>query len=39
MRKVFFNGQIFTPTGYVRGGFVVKDGLFEEILPGICGGK
>lgn len=34
-----FNGQIFTPTGYVRGGFVVKDGLFEEIFTGNMRGE
>lgn len=39
MRKVFFNGQIFTPTGYVHGGFVVKDGLFEEIFTGNMRGE
>ncbi|MBQ8110715.1 MAG: N-acetylglucosamine-6-phosphate deacetylase [Clostridia bacterium] len=30
----FVNGNIFTPRGYVRGAFEVRDGIFAKIRPG-----
>ena len=35
---LFYNGDIFTPVGYVQGGFRVENGLFAEILPGLSDG-
>lgn len=37
---LYCNGKIFTPDGYVYGGFKVENGIFTEILPGLYrGGK
>ncbi len=36
---LFYNGLIFTPSGYMRGGFRVENGLFAELLPGLVQGK
>ena len=32
---VFFNADVFTPEGWLQGGFRVEDGFFTEIVPGL----
>ena len=32
---LFYNANIFTPNGYVSGGFEIKHGRFSAILPGL----
>ena len=32
---LFYNANVFTPNGYVSGGFEIKNGRFSAILPGL----
>lgn len=34
---LYTNARIFTPGGFVRGGFAVENGIFSRILPGLTG--
>lgn len=35
---LFYHAKVFTPNGYICGGFRVEDGRFSEILPGLAEG-
>ncbi len=35
---LYFHAKVFTPEGYIEGGFRVENGLFTEILPGAADG-
>ena len=35
---LYCNAKLFTPDGYVYGGFRVEDGIFTEIVPGLAKG-
>ena len=36
---VFYNGRVFTPAGFVRGGFIIEDSRFTEIVPDLKAGE
>ena len=38
MSLLYGNASVFTPEGYIYGGFRVESGLFTEILPGLAEG-
>ncbi|MDO5702492.1 MAG: N-acetylglucosamine-6-phosphate deacetylase, partial [Lachnospiraceae bacterium] len=38
INMLFSNAHIFTPDGYVHGGFRVEDGRFAAIIPGLLRG-
>ena len=35
---LYYHAKVFTPEGYISGGFRVEDGIFTEILPGATEG-
>lgn len=34
----FYNAVVFTPAGWIRGGFRTENGRFAELCPGLCEG-